>query len=92
MFDTTLTNHLSQLSKLRFTQKEVERITGEMVDIVNLMDTISDFEMEENPKSTSPVTLAEIREDVADVSMDRSDILANAKEKGETFFKVPKVV
>lgn len=92
MFDTSLTAHLAELSKLEFTDDELKKITKEMVDIVALMDTVSDFESTEEFKAVDPSGIDLLRQDQAVDSMDRQDILAGAKENGDTYFKVPKVV
>lgn len=92
MFDTKLTAHLAALSKLEFTKEELARITEEMDSIVALMDTVSDFNDTSEQEITSPVSLSELRADKPTDSMEREAALKNAKNKSETFFKVPKVV
>ncbi len=92
MFDTALTAHLAELSKLEFTGEELEKITKEMDDIVALMDTVSDFEATGDFRAVEPCGMDGLRQDAAVDSMDRQDILSNAKENGDTYFKVPKVV
>ena len=46
MFDVKQTAHLAELSKLSFTEEELNRITREMDEIVALMDTVADFSAE----------------------------------------------
>lgn len=92
MFDTKLTAHLAELSKLEFTPKELEKITGEMDAIVALMDTVADADCENDFAAVCAVGLTDLRADEPQPSMDREDILANAKESADTCFKVPKVV
>lgn len=92
MIDTKLTAHLAELSKLAFTEEELTVMTKEMNDIVSLMDTVSDFDATNVFHVTEAVEMKALREDKAKPSMDRQGILANAKEKEDTFFKVPKVV
>ncbi len=92
MFDTKLAAHLATLSKLEFTKEELERITEEMDSIVALMDTVSDFTETNGQERAVLVSLSELRDDAPIPSMERETALANAKNKSETFFKVPKVV
>ena len=92
MFDTKLTAHLAALSKLEFTKEELTRITEEMDSIVALMDTVSDFNEAVDQEMTPPVLISEFRADEPTDSMEREAVLKNAKNKTETFFKVPKVV
>lgn len=92
MFDTKLTGHLAELSKLAFTEEELETITHEMDDIVHLMDTVAGFNSNEEFAAVDAVKLEDLRADEVKESMARDDILANAKENADTYFKVPKVV
>lgn len=92
MFDTKLTAHLAELSKLEFTPEELDQITGEMDAIVALMDTVADADVDQEFAAVDATALAELRADEPRASMDRADILANAKEGTDTCFKVPKVV
>lgn len=92
MFDTKLTAHLAELSKLEFTETELEKITKEMDDIIALMDTVSSFEDDDTTTVNSAVGISEIRVDEAKTSFDTEDILKNAKQSSEGCFTVPKVV
>lgn len=92
MFDTKLTAHLAELSKLEFTDEELSVITKEMDDIVALMDTVSTFDANDAFHAVDPVEIGNLRKDESRPSMEREDILANAKDNGDTYFKVPKVV
>lgn len=90
--DLKLTAHLAELSKLEFTPEELEKITGEMTDIIALMDTVAEAEIENSFAAVEPKGLEALREDKAVASMPREEILTNAKERDDTYFKVPKVV
>lgn len=92
MFDIKLAAHLAELSKIRFSQNELEKITKEMDEIIALMDTVSDFEATENPAINPAVRLDDIRNDSPLASMPRKDILKNAAKKTDKAFTVPKVV
>ena len=92
MFDTKLATHLAELSKIEFTEKELEKITNEMDEIISLMDTVTDFEGAENIAFNSAKNLNDIRQDTKKTSSPRKDILKNASKKSKTAFTVPKVV
>lgn len=92
MFDKNLTAHLAELSKLKFTEKELEKMANEMSEIVNLMDTVSGFEMEKTANLNAPLNKDDFRSDVPTDSLPREDVLKSAKSKSDTCFKVPKVV
>lgn len=92
MFDLELTRHLAELSKLHFTEDELQTVTAEMGEIVALMDTIADYNGASRLDKGNAVAYADLRKDEAAPSLPRNEILANAGERGETCFKVPKVV
>lgn len=92
MFDAKLAAHLAELSKLAFTRDELARMTAEMDDIVRLMDAVRDFDGTDADPTAAPTALAELRADAVTPSMERAEALANAKQKGDTCFQVPKVV
>jgi aspartyl-tRNA(Asn)/glutamyl-tRNA(Gln) amidotransferase subunit C len=92
LFDKKLSAHLAELSKLSFTEAELNIITNEMDEIVALMDTISDFSEEGTLNKGAAVGLNQIREDVKCDSAPRSEILKNAAKSEKNAFAVPKVV
>lgn len=92
MFDTKLAAHLAELSKIEFTETELEKVAKEMDDIIALMDTVSDFEDNDTTTVNSAVGIREVRADEPKNSFDREDILKNAKQSSEGCFTVPKVV
>ena len=92
MFDVKLAAHLAELSKIEFTDAELEKITKEMDEIINLMDTVSDFEDTKKSANNPAIGLDEIRNDLKKPSSPREVILKNAAEKDSKAFTVPKVV
>ena len=92
MFNINLATHLAELSKIEFTESELEKITREMDEIISLMDTVSDFEATKQSANDAAVGLDEIRSDLKKPSSPREDILKNAAKKDDKAFTVPKVV
>lgn len=92
MFNLNLAAHLAELSKIEFTDSELNKIAKEMDEIIALMDAVSDFSETENPTVNPAVKLDAIREDIPKSSMPRKDVLKNAAEKSSKAFTVPKVV
>ncbi|MEG1887314.1 MAG: Asp-tRNA(Asn)/Glu-tRNA(Gln) amidotransferase subunit GatC [Oscillospiraceae bacterium] len=92
MFDSKLTAHLAELSKINFTDDEINVISGQMSAIVSLMDTVTDFNTDEIFATVVPTQYEDLREDKIENSFAREQILQNAHEKSDTCFKVPKVV
>ena len=92
MFDTKDILHLAELSKLKFTDAELLKITKNMEDIISIMDRVCDFR-EDGGLEEKRLDLAKnIRQDEVKESMPRDKALLNASEREGTFFTVPKVV
>jgi aspartyl-tRNA(Asn)/glutamyl-tRNA(Gln) amidotransferase subunit C len=92
MFDIKQTLHLAELSKLKFTDDELLKITKNMEDIISLMDKVCDFDEQDNLEDKRLNLAKNIRADEVKDSMPRDEALANASEREGTFFTVPKVV
>ena len=83
---------MAELSKIEFTDNELEKITAEMDEIITLMDTVSDFESDKTAVVNAAVNLEDIRSDTPTPSLPREEVLKNASQKDDKAFTVPKVV
>ena len=92
MFDIKLSAHLAELSKISFTDAELNTLTKEMDEIVALMDVVKDFTANEDLNTAFAVGLDQIRKDEKSDSTPRSEILKNAAKSSANAFAVPKVV
>ena len=92
MFDIKLAAHLAELSKIEFTDDELQKISAEMDEIIVLMDTVSDFESNETSVVNPAQNLKDIREDIPAPSLPREEILKNSAKTDDKAFTVPKVV
>lgn len=92
MFDKKLTAHLAELSKLDFTDEELEKMTEDMTAIAALMDKVRGFEENEKPYTVEPAAYGDLRADEYRNSYPTEDILKNAANVKNDSFVVPKVV
>lgn len=93
MLDAELITYLAKLSKLELSEKAKERLASEMNAIVNLMDTMSEVEMEEQVNLNGEgIGLNELREDETVPSYETESLLRNAKHSKDGFFVVPKIM
>ncbi len=84
--------HLSELSKLSFTENEAESFISEMNDIINLMDKIKEYDINvENIKNDNAVNLSDLREDAAKPSLSREKLMRNANTD-TAYFQTPKLI
>jgi len=83
---------LASLSKIKLDQKELEKFTNDMRTIISSVETLQDFE-KETGNSFADVKFSEVefdtlREDEIGDSVPQKDILANAPEQENGYFKV----
>ncbi|MBE2218703.1 MAG: Asp-tRNA(Asn)/Glu-tRNA(Gln) amidotransferase subunit GatC [Ignavibacteria bacterium] len=85
---------IAKLAKLKFSDEEKQRLSGEMSEILDYIDKLNeipDLDMVkplENINETQNV----FRDDEAISCLTKEEALKNAPEKTENFFKVPKVL
>ncbi len=90
--DMKTIEHLCGLSKLSYDEKGMEKVMGEMGDIIDLMDEIKDFDLEyDDTKDGNEIRFSDTRQDVAEGSFAPEKLLANA-ENTDGCYVVPKVV
>ena len=92
MFDEKQTAHLAELSKLEFTAEELSKMTGDMTDIIALMDKVCDFDSSVKPYTLDSVDYGALRGDNYRESYPNGKILENASITKNDSFVVPKVV
>ena len=92
MFDIELTKHLAELSKLSFTDDELEKVTAQMSDIIDLMDKVKDIDSKLDTFALPAVNYEDLRVDSSRPSLETDKILENAKAVKDNAFAVPKVV
>jgi len=92
MFDINLTKHLADLSKIEFTEDELNKMSSQMTDIINLMDRVKEFDSSEKTFALDAVNYSDLRKDEAMESFETEKILQNAKIVKNNSFVVPKVV
>ncbi len=92
MIDKKLTQHLANLSKITFTDEELDKITVQMDDIINLMDKVKNIDSNNPTYTIDPVNYGDLRSDVIAESSSNEEILKNSKAIKENSFVVPKVV
>lgn len=81
---------LSELSGLRFTDKEKDTMLEEVRNIVDMLNTCADIEIIDDNKFNKIVSLDELRQDEVRTSFDKSIALSQAREVRDDYIVVPK--
>ena len=85
--------YLANLAKLELSEEEKRRFQKELDNIIEYIDQLNELDTEDVPV-TSHVTLLQnaLREDKILPSLSPDEALANAPEKKDGFFRVPRVI
>ena len=82
--------HVARLARLKLTDDEVERMTGELSSILDHIDKINELDLEGVPPTSHVVEVANaLRPDVPRPCLPREVALACAPERTEEGFLVP---
>ncbi|TLU86076.1 MAG: Asp-tRNA(Asn)/Glu-tRNA(Gln) amidotransferase subunit GatC [Chlorobium sp.] len=85
--------YIAELARLRFTDEEMVTMTSELNNILHYIDKLNEV----NTEGVAPLSGIHdpanfLREDVVAGSLTREEILHNAPDSQDRFFKVPKVI
>lgn len=85
--------HVAHLAKLAFTDEELATFTGQMDDIINMVQQLAEVDTTAT-KVTTHVTNAcnVMREDVAVAGTDRDLLMRNVPESADGYIKVPAII
>lgn len=92
MITTKDIEYVAKLAKLKLSEEEKEKLTGQMGDIVGFANKISELDTE-NVEPTNHILKVQnvMREDEVKPSYNRNDIIANAPVKEAGCIVVPSV-
>jgi aspartyl-tRNA(Asn)/glutamyl-tRNA(Gln) amidotransferase subunit C len=85
--------HVAQLARLRLGEEQVQRLTGQLNDILAYMEKLNQLDTSGVPSTNHALELTgAMREDEVQPSMERDKVLANAPEANGEAFVVPRVI
>jgi aspartyl-tRNA(Asn)/glutamyl-tRNA(Gln) amidotransferase subunit C len=90
MIDREQVLHVAKLARLKLSDEEVERMSGELSAILEHVDNINELDLEGVEPTTHVVPLENVlREDVPRPSLPRERALEQAPDADESGFRVP---
>jgi aspartyl-tRNA(Asn)/glutamyl-tRNA(Gln) amidotransferase subunit C len=90
MIDRDQVLHVARLARLRLTDEEVERMTGELSGILDHIEKIGELDLEDTAPTAHVVELENVlRPDEPRPSLSREDALAQAPDTDGQGFRVP---
>ena len=91
--DKAAVAHIAALARIRLTEDELEPLAAELSQILTWVEQLAEVDTADVPPMTSVAAMRlPMRDDEVTDGNRRDDILANAPEKAQGFFAVPKVI
>jgi len=85
--------YVANLAKLELSEEEKKRFQKELDNIIKYIDQLNELDTQDVPITSHVFPLQNVlRKDEVLPSLSPDEALANAPEKKEGFFKVPKVI
>lgn len=84
--------HVAKLSKLEFTDEEIENFVKDMDSIVEYVNTLEKVDTSNVKEDDVKIKLSELRKDEVKNSLLQHDAILNAPKKQNGGFSVPQVV
>ena len=90
MIDRDQVLHVAKLARLRLSDEEVDRMAGELSQILEHVETMNELDLDGAQPTSHVVDLTNVlREDVPRPSLDRETALEQAPDATEIGFQVP---
>ena len=85
--------HVATLARLRFDEVEMEKFTDQLNAILAYIDKLNELDTSRVEPTYHVLELINVfREDQIEPSLSKELALANAPERADSFFKVPRIV
>ena len=85
--------YIAELAKLRFSEEEMLTMTSELNNILHYVEKLNEVDTDGVlPLSSMHDPVNVLREDVLLPALSSGEVLQNAPDRQDRFFKVPKVI
>lgn len=85
--------HVANLARLALTEDEVNRLQYELGRILEYFQQLQQLDTGDVPTTSHVLPMVNVlREDTVGESLPQSDVLANAPDQVEGFFRVPRII
>lgn len=86
-------DHVARLGRLNLTDEERATFTGQLNEILGYVEKLKELDVAEVEPTAHVVPLQNVlRPDLSRPSFGREEMLANAPDRVEGFFKVPRIL
>ncbi|MBD5430180.1 Asp-tRNA(Asn)/Glu-tRNA(Gln) amidotransferase subunit GatC [Lactobacillus sp.] len=85
--------HVAKLSRLAFSDEELDKFTKQMGDIINMADQLGEVDTTDVPETVQVVDRDTVfREDKPEHWESKEELMKNVPEKVDGFIKVPVII
>lgn len=85
--------HVARLARLELTEEEKERMTAQLDSILGYIDKLNELDTAQVEPTTTVIPMVSVmREDVVRPSLSQDEALANAPDREDAYFRVPRII
>lgn len=85
--------HIALLSRLKFTEEEKETFVKQLSDILTHVEKLNEVDAKAIEPTSHVIKMQNVmRDDIVTGSLPVEKVLANAPDRTEEFFRVPKII
>ncbi|MCK5520858.1 MAG: Asp-tRNA(Asn)/Glu-tRNA(Gln) amidotransferase subunit GatC [Candidatus Marinimicrobia bacterium] len=85
--------HIAELAKLKLSESEIERYSGQLGDILDYIEQINELDLGNVEPLNSVLDAVNIsEEDIIQKTLSREDVMSNNPAGGKKYFTVPRVI
>jgi aspartyl-tRNA(Asn)/glutamyl-tRNA(Gln) amidotransferase subunit C len=82
--------HVAHLARLELREDELDRLEGQLNDILEAVSKVSELDLSDVPPTSHPLEIANAwREDEPRPCLPLGDVFANAPDRDEDYFRSP---
>lgn len=84
--------HVAKLARLELTEEEKEKFTRQLGDVLKYVDQMNEVDTANVEPLSHPIDFVNVmRDDVVNYEQTKEQLMANAPDEENGFFKVPKI-
>jgi len=85
--------HVARLARLELTEEEKERMTAQLDSILGYIDKLNELDTSQVEPTTTVIPMVSVmREDAVRPPLKQEEALANAPDRQDVFFRVPRII
>jgi aspartyl-tRNA(Asn)/glutamyl-tRNA(Gln) amidotransferase subunit C len=85
--------HVARLARLELAEEEKEQMTAQLDSILEYIEKLKELDTAEVEPTTTVIPMVSVmREDVVRPSLSQDEALANAPDREDVYFRVPRII